>query len=39
VLTGRNSWSANWGDHGNYRIHLSTLTYLATHCDWRQLVA
>lgn len=34
----RNSWSANWGDKGSYRIHLSTLNWLAGHIDWKQFV-
>jgi len=37
ILLGRNSWSETWGDAGCYRIHLSTLVNLATHCDFRQL--
>ena len=39
VILGRNSWSAAWGDHGNYRAHLSTFAAIAQYCDWRQLVA
>ena len=32
----RNSWSASWGDHGSYRIHLSTLRLLWSHLDFHQ---
>jgi hypothetical protein len=39
VILGRNSWSSSWGDAGNYRAHLSTFQAIASHCDWRQLVA
>jgi hypothetical protein len=38
VLRVRNSWSSNWGDHGSFRIHLSTLEMLGSYCDFRQLV-
>jgi hypothetical protein len=38
VLRVRNSWSASWGDHGDFRIHLSTLSYILSHCDFRLLV-
>lgn len=34
----RNSWSASWGDHGSYRIHLSTLQMLGSHADFKQFV-
>ncbi|HEX5347862.1 MAG TPA: hypothetical protein VFW64_12310 [Pseudonocardiaceae bacterium] len=39
VLRGRNSWSARWGDHGSYRVYLSTLVALGQYCDFRLLVA
>lgn len=39
ILRGRNSWSASWGDHGCYRVHLSTLVTLGGHCDFRQIRA
>jgi len=39
VINGRNSWSSSWGDEGDYRVHLSTLMAIASHCDFRQLVA
>lgn len=39
ILRGRNSWTASWGDHGSYRIHLSTLVNLGGYCDLRLLVA
>src|ERR1039458_5687468 len=39
VLRVRNSWSATWGDHGSFRVHLSTLVNLGSACDYRQLVA
>ena len=34
----RNSWSGSWGDHGSYRIHLSTLALLGAHVDYKQLI-
>jgi hypothetical protein len=34
----RNSWSEAWGDHGSYRIHLSTLAMLGRYADFRQLI-
>lgn len=37
VLRERNSWSASWGDHGSYRIHLSTHLMLARYVDFRQM--
>lgn len=39
VIRVRNSWTSSWGDHGCYRIHLSTWAYLQNYCDFRQLVA
>ena len=38
VLRVRNSWGRGWGDHGSFRIHLSTLVALGSYFDWRQLV-
>ncbi len=34
----RNSWSSTWGDHGSYRLHLSTLQMLTGHVDYKQFV-
>ena len=34
----RNSWSASWGDHGCYRIHLSTLRMLSLQVDFKAFV-
>lgn len=34
----RNSWSASWGDHGCYRIHLSTLRMLSLQVDFKSFV-
>ena len=39
ILRDRNSWSAAWGDHGSYRVHLSTYLMLAQYMDFRQMVA
>jgi len=36
TLRVRNSWSAAWGDHGSYRIHLSTLQLLGGNADFKQ---
>ena len=36
IIRGRNSWSKSWGDHGCYRIHLSTLMAIGSQCDFRQ---
>lgn len=36
VLRVRNSWGASWGDHGEYRVHLSTWAMLAHYVDFRQ---
>ena len=38
ILVVRNSWSESWGDAGNFRIHLSTLAMLGSHCDFRSFV-
>ncbi|MCU1490145.1 MAG: hypothetical protein JWM85_1550 [Acidimicrobiaceae bacterium] len=38
VLRVRNHWTPNWGDHGCFRMHLSTLVMLGGNCDFRQLV-
>lgn len=38
VIRVRNSWSASWGDHGSFRLHLSTLEYLAQYVDFKQFV-
>ena len=37
IIRFRNSWGSSWGDHGNYRAHLSTYVALGTYCDFRQL--
>lgn len=34
----RNSWSASWGLSGDYRIHLSTIDWLAGNIDLKQFV-
>lgn len=34
----RNSWSTGYGDHGSYRLHLSTLAFLGSYLDFKQLV-
>lgn len=39
ILRFRNSWTAQWGDSGNYRAHLSTYVALGSYCDFRLLVA
>lgn len=39
VIRFRNSWDSSWGDNGSARFHLSTLVYLGSQCDFRQLVA
>ena len=39
IIIGRNRWGESWGDAGNYRTYLSTFMAIASHCDWRQLVA
>jgi hypothetical protein len=36
VIRGRNHWGA-WGDHGCYRVHLSTLMAIGGSCDFRAL--
>jgi hypothetical protein len=32
----RNSWSEAFGDHGSFRIHLSTLRMLGSYYDYKQ---
>lgn len=39
VVRCRNSWSASWGDHGSYRMHLSTYVALGNYCDFRLIEA
>ncbi len=39
VLRVRNSWGPSWGDHGSFRLHLSTLVALGQYFDFRQIVA
>lgn len=34
----RNSWSPSWGLSGDYRIHLSTIDWLAQNIDLKQFV-
>lgn len=38
VLRGRNHWTKPWGDNGCYRVHLSTLAFLAGQIDIRRMV-
>lgn len=38
VIRVRNSWG-HWGDHGSFRIHLSTLERLGRYYDFRQVYA
>lgn len=38
VVRVRNSWSASWGDHGSFRLHLYTLQMLGAYCDFKQFV-
>ena len=37
IIRFRNSWSASWGDEGDYLAHLSTYVALGSNCDYRQL--
>ena len=39
VIRARNHWTRSWGDHGCYRVHLSTLGAIGCQSDFRQLVA
>lgn len=39
ILRVRNSWGRDWSDHGDFRIHLSTLAMLGTHSDFKQVAA
>ncbi len=38
VLRVRNSWSASWGDSGDFLVHASTLDCLAQYVDLKQIV-
>lgn len=38
IIRERNSWGASWGDHGSFRMHLSTYMLLAPYSDYRQVV-
>lgn len=38
VLRVPNSWSESFGDHGCFRIHLSSYVVLGQYCDFRQPV-
>lgn len=38
VVRVRNSWSASWGDKGSFRIHLSTLQWLAGYIDYKSFL-
>lgn len=38
VIRVRNSWSAQWGLSGDYLIHASTLGYLGSYADFKQIV-
>lgn len=37
VILFRNHWTRSWGVDGNGRVHASTLQWLGSHCDYRQL--
>lgn len=39
IIRFRNSWTANWGDKGDYLAHLSTFVALGGNCDYRLLQA
>lgn len=34
----RNSWSVSFGDHGSFRLHLSTLQLLGGNVDYKQFI-
>lgn len=36
VLRVRNHWKSDWGDHGCFRVHGSTLEYIGGQTDYRQ---
>lgn len=38
VVRVRNSWSESFGDHGSFRLHLSTLAMLGNNADFKQFV-
>lgn len=38
VLTACNSWSTGWGDHGRFRLRLSTYQTLRSYADLKQVV-
>lgn len=38
VITGRNSWSTQFGLDGDYKLHASTLNYLSRYYDYKVVV-
>lgn len=38
VVRVRNSWSASFADQGSFRLHMSTLDFLAPYSDWKQFI-